>query len=176
LVLDWEPTGALTLEDSVTFPRFIDTFAAAMHAASPQLELHVYAGWVHQPAVKNGEPWRAHWFNYSLDGNTAADFLEVGITYDHSPHQASNISGWEARLQCVLGEIDSWAGYPCEGRVPAAKLGAGLMSHFPEYDSAAFSARLDIVKKLGLGGPLNIWVNSVSDVWLPLLADYIQGK
>ena len=131
---------------------------------------------MHQPAVKHGVPWRAHWFNYSMDGNTAADFLEVGLTYDHSPKQASNVSDWEARLQCVLGDIESWANYPCEGRVPAAKLGAGLMSRFPEYDSAAFSARLEIVKKLGLGGPLNIWVDSVSDVWLPLLAEYIQGK
>ena len=47
-VLDWEPTGALTLEDMAAFPRFIDTFAAAMHAASPPLELHVFAGWVRE--------------------------------------------------------------------------------------------------------------------------------
>jgi len=47
-VLDWEPTGSLTLEDMAAFPRFIDTFAAAMHAASPPLELHVFAGWVRE--------------------------------------------------------------------------------------------------------------------------------
>ena len=50
----WEPTGDLTIADSRNFPKFIDTFAAAMHAAMPPLELHVYAGWEHQPAVKHG--------------------------------------------------------------------------------------------------------------------------
>ena len=37
-VLDWEPTGELTLADSHAFPRFISTFADAMHAATPPLE------------------------------------------------------------------------------------------------------------------------------------------
>ena len=36
-VLDWEPTGELTLADSHAFPRFISTFADAMHAATPPL-------------------------------------------------------------------------------------------------------------------------------------------
>jgi hypothetical protein len=50
----WEPTGDLTVADSLAFPAFITAFAAAMHAAMPPLELHVYAGWEHQPAVKRG--------------------------------------------------------------------------------------------------------------------------
>jgi hypothetical protein len=37
-VLDWEPTGELTLADSHAFPRFISTFADALHAATPPLE------------------------------------------------------------------------------------------------------------------------------------------
>ena len=82
-------------------------------------------------------PWRAHWFNYSLEGTSGADYMEVGLTYDYSARQASNSSAWEARLQCVLGQIDKWpldgaAAYPCDGHIPAAKLGAGLLSHTPE--------------------------------------------
>ena len=53
-VLQWEPTGNLTVADSLAFPAFIDTFATAMHAAMPPLELHVYAGWEHQAAIKHG--------------------------------------------------------------------------------------------------------------------------
>jgi hypothetical protein len=187
-VLDWEPTGELTLEDSQAFPRFIDTFANAMHGAVPPLELHGYAGWEHQPAVKHGIPWRAHWFNYSLEGASLADFMEVGLTYDYTPKQASNITAWEQALLCVLGRIDRWPGngassYACDGHVRAPKLGAGLMSHIPtpakpivtNYTSAEFASRLDVVKKLALGGPLNIWVDQVPDLWLPLLAEYIRG-
>ena len=69
-----------------------------------------------------------------------------------------------------LGELSM------RGTRAGSKAGRRADVTLPEYDSAAFSARLEIVKKLGLGGPLNIWVNSVSDVWLPLLAEYIQGK
>lgn len=175
-VLDWEPTGNLTLEDSQAFARFIGVFAGAMRTAAPPLELHVYGGWEHQAATKAGMAWRAHWFNYSLDHS--ADFLDVGITYDHSPHQASNLTDWKARLQCVLGQTSSWpnASYPCDGFVPAAKLGAGLMSNMPQYDAAALSARLDIIEQLDLGGPLHIWVDNVPDVWLPLLARFIGRR
>ena len=67
--------------------------------------------------------------------------------------------------------------YPCDGHIPAAKLGAGLMSHLPEhYTKVDLAARLEIVKRLRLGGPLNIWVDVVGDTWLPLLADYIGVK
>lgn len=62
------------------------------------------------------------------------------------------------------------------GHVPAAKLGAGLMSRVPQYTSAQFAARLEVVKRLGLGGPLHIWVDDVADVWLPLLRDYVEGR
>ena len=37
-------------------------------------------------------------------------------------------------------------------------------------------ARLEIVKRLRLGGPINIWVDAVGATWLPLLADYIGAK
>ena len=94
--------------------------------------LHVYAGWEYQPPTKNVSgtivPWRAHWFNYSLEGQTSADFIDVGITYDHSPQQvaSSGLSGWEARLQCVLGTIPAWPAtgkqYPCIGEASAIPL------------------------------------------------------
>ena len=105
-------------------------------------------------------PWRAHWFNYSLEGSSSADYMEVGLTYDYSTQQARNSTAWETRLQCVLGHIDEWplgsgSSYQCDGRIPAAKLGAGLMSHLPEhYTTEDLAARLEIVEKLRLGGPL----------------------
>ena len=58
--------------------------------------------------------------------------------------------------------------------MPAAKLGAGLMSRVPQYTSAQFAARLEVVKRRGLGGPLHIWVDDGADVWLPLLRDWLD--
>ena len=51
-----------------------------------------------------------------------------------------------------------------------------MMSRVPQYTSAQFAARLEVVKRLGLGGPLHIWVDDVADVWLPLLRDYVEGR
>ena len=104
--------GELTINDMQQFPAFIDKFALAMQAAIPPLELHVYTGWEHQATTKNVsghmQPWRAHWFNYSLEGGTQADFIDVGLTYDYSQQAAGDDLNWRARLECVLGRITSW--------------------------------------------------------------------
>ena len=103
------------------------------------------------------------------------------MTYDYN--NRSDVADWKTlhALPCVLGQIKSWPtqgqSYPCDGKIPPYKLGAGLLSHIPGmYTREDLAGRLEVLKHLGLGGPINIWVNRVSDVWLPLLADYIDGK
>jgi hypothetical protein len=153
--LDWEPHGsnppvgpAPTAADGAAFAAFVDTFAAAMHALQPPIEVSVDIA-----------TWTPFW-NYSLLGATAADYLMDMESYNAD-----------------LGFFEKQVAF-AQARVPADKLVVGLATTHESgpdrgkpFNDTELGWRFDFLRARGVR-KIAIWDTPLPPNWMPFIEKF----
>lgn len=153
--LDFEPAGTSppvgpkpTAADAAAYAAFLDTFAAAMHARTPRIEVSVDIA-----------KWSAFW-DYSLLNSTAVDFLcdmeSYNADIDFFRRQVDFASAKISPGKYVAGLITSKTSGPDEGK---------------PFNSTEIGWRFDYLKEKNVQ-QIAIWSMPMPELWMPFLKGF----